>query len=271
MVKTRTALVLCIMLAGSAAAQESLETAYLKARTALGELVEEARKSGHHSAGTLETIVRDLADIGAILEKENARRLAAMGPQILIEMKLFQASPELAKLGLDRKGLRAGEQGSLVITAAAAKRMAELDRAAMIAAPSILTLGGQEATVRIGGKKNVDWLQRQDDGTYVMKQKAVDDGIRVSLTATPANNGKAITIKSEVGVWMIVDRSPVVSGADAIGLPVVDLRTAASTVTVPDGGHVAVPFEATGDAPSWALIHARIVDPKKAPRDDRGR
>ena len=59
MVKTRTALVLCIMLAGSAAAQESLETAYLKARTALGELVEEARKSGHHSAGTLETIVLD--------------------------------------------------------------------------------------------------------------------------------------------------------------------------------------------------------------------
>lgn len=254
---------LCLAVVASLPAQEAVEKAYADAHAALSRLAAVAKANGHRTHETLDTILRDLKDIGAILEKDAARRLARKGPQILLEMKLFEPSEEVERLGIDTTGTTDSRNGALLIDAEVAAAVAKAARKSMISAPSVLTYGGETATLNIGTHHTIHWLQLERDGRYAMRKKVVEDRVHIAINPTVKAKGedRFIDIAADLAISMVVGRTPVEAGAEAIGLPITNTREHASKVRVPDGGHVALMFPGSKDAPVlWLLIHAKTVD-----------
>ncbi|MAG56181.1 MAG: hypothetical protein CMJ83_07820 [Planctomycetes bacterium] len=242
---------------------EDLPALYARAVTNVKALQRSAVRAGHPSQDALEVLRKDLEDLA-----HHFRRATPNAPQILYELRFLEVPPGTAPVPADptRSGkpsdiFRHQEQRLTFLDAKEEKRL--LGLGTVLNAPSILSLSGQPATIEVGSRTKVPWLRRMADGTYEMKHRTVRDGLVVNLVGQVSKKRKPtayVTLSLKIDVTMIVGKTPVEEGAEAIGVPVISSRKTETNVTLPSGSTAALTFQGDDKKTLVALIKATVLD-----------
>lgn len=259
---------LILALAAVAPAQTELVEQAEKASQELTRLSRMAKEAGHPKADTLDVLRRDLDEIKE--EMERADR-ASRVPQVLLRMKLIEADPKtLQRFKLDADS--AGEAAYVQLKPEVANELLADKKGKLLSNASLLANPKEESTIEVARRETVPWLERQEDGSYRMREIELDGGLVIKTVADvrdelPGGLGKGktwVAIALDLSVAETVGRTPVEKDAKAIGLPIRKTRTGRLEHIIEDGTHVAGIFHGAEGQPDLLLVlKAQVLRPKK--------
>lgn len=131
----------------------------------------------------------------------------------------------------------------------------------LLAAPRIMTLVGQPATMTIG--QEVPYMVRREDGSLVV-QRSDDtiEGLRFDLRVSAADD-EAITFDEiRMKISRVTGRQPIADVPFDVGRPIVSSRETSMSLKLASGqvGVIRVPQGDSSDSPILLLIVAKLGD-----------